>query len=31
MMLPDAEEWLLREIRRLYHGRVVASRDLDVF
>ncbi len=28
---PDAEERLLREIRRLYRGRIVAGHDLDVF
>jgi ribonuclease BN (tRNA processing enzyme) len=30
-MLLDAEERLLREIRRLYRGRTVAGHDLDVF
>ena len=29
--LPDGEERLLREIRRVYRGRVVAGHDLDVF
>jgi hypothetical protein len=30
-MSPDAEQQLLWEIRRLYHGRIVAGRDLDIF
>lgn len=29
--LPDAEERLLREIRQLYRGRIVAGHDLDIF
>ncbi len=29
--LLDAEERLLREIRRLYRGRIVAGHDLDIF
>jgi ribonuclease BN (tRNA processing enzyme) len=31
MTLPDPEEALLDEVRRLYNGRVVTAHDLDVF
>jgi ribonuclease BN (tRNA processing enzyme) len=31
LTLADPEETLLKEIRQLYRGRVVAARDLDVF
>jgi ribonuclease BN (tRNA processing enzyme) len=31
MGAPDAEQRLLREVRRFYDGRVVAAHDLDVF
>jgi ribonuclease BN (tRNA processing enzyme) len=29
--LPDAEEQLLWEMRRLYRGQIVAGHDLDIF